>query len=77
VGCGPDLVIAGETGASFPFGDTGALAALLADWSANPGKVRAMGERARQVVLSGYTADHAVQGTLRAVQAIGQIGQAR
>jgi glycosyltransferase involved in cell wall biosynthesis len=70
VGCGQDLVIADRTGASFPFGDTQALAALLAAWSADPAKVRSMGEQARRHVLSGYTADRAVQGTLRAVRAV-------
>jgi glycosyltransferase involved in cell wall biosynthesis len=31
VGCGPDLIDAGRTGATFPFGDTAALAAAIRD----------------------------------------------
>jgi glycosyltransferase involved in cell wall biosynthesis len=70
VGCGPDLVIPAETGAVFPFGDVQALAQLLVEMSADPGKLRTMGEHARRHVLAGYTADHAVEGTLRAVRRV-------
>lgn len=68
VGCGPDLVVPGETGAIFPFGDVQALAQLLVEVSADAGKLQAMGEHARRHVLAGYTADRAVEGTLRAVR---------
>jgi glycosyltransferase involved in cell wall biosynthesis len=68
VGCGPDLVTAGVTGESFPFGDTAALAAVLQRCAADPAKLRSMGHAARERVLAGYSAARAVEGTLRAVE---------
>jgi glycosyltransferase involved in cell wall biosynthesis len=67
VGCAPDLVIDGETGAVFPFGDVDALAdrmVALADHA----RLQSMGERARRHVLEGYSVQKSVEGTLRAVR---------
>ena len=47
VGCGPDLVIPGETGWIFPAGDRGALQAALAHALADPQRLAAMGQAAR------------------------------
>jgi glycosyltransferase involved in cell wall biosynthesis len=67
VGCGPDLVREGETGAVFPFGDVAALAqrmVLLADRD----RLQALGVHARAQVLAAYTVERAAESTLRAVQ---------
>jgi len=69
VGCGPDLVHDGETGAVFPLGDVEALAKILADFAARPGDLRAMGARAR-AGLRPYSLDAAVQGVLDALEAV-------
>lgn len=68
VGCGPDLIIPGETGAIFPFGDVEALAARLVEVAANPARLPVMGDQARAHVLRGYSVDNAVAGTLAAVR---------
>lgn len=47
VGCGPDLVIPGETGWIFPAGDRDALQAALAHALADPQRLAAMGQAAR------------------------------
>ncbi len=69
VGCGPDLVSEGVTGRIYPMGDVAALAQRLMDLSRRPQELRTMGAAARQRVLSGYTVEHAVEGTLAAVAA--------
>jgi glycosyltransferase involved in cell wall biosynthesis len=66
VGCGPDLVIEGETGRIFPFGEVDALARALLSMSADDAARAAMGSRARAHVAS-YSAERAVDGTLEAV----------
>lgn len=68
VGCGPDLVEPAVTGDVFPFGDTAALAQRLVHWSARPGDLLRMGRRARERVLSGYSIERSVEGTLAAVR---------
>jgi glycosyltransferase involved in cell wall biosynthesis len=68
VGCAADLVVPGETGAVFPFGDTQALATALADLAADPARLRAMGEAARAHVLRGYTVERSAEATARAAR---------
>jgi glycosyltransferase involved in cell wall biosynthesis len=70
VGCGPDLVLPGLTGAVFPFGDTQALSALLAELSADPAQLRAMGERARAQVLRGYTVELSTEASVQAARRV-------
>jgi glycosyltransferase involved in cell wall biosynthesis len=70
VGCGPDLIVAGETGAVFPMGDVAALANRLVEFAANPARLPVLGERARQRVLADYSVERAVAGTLAAVRAV-------
>jgi len=52
VGCGPDLVIPGETGWIFPAGDRGALQAALAHALADPQRLASMGQAARAHINS-------------------------
>jgi glycosyltransferase involved in cell wall biosynthesis len=69
VGCGPDMIRMGETGATFPLGDTKALGQILAELAANKERVSWMGERAREKAQQ-YTLDVAVERTIQAVQAV-------
>ena len=68
VGCAADLVTDGETGAVFPFSDTQALAGRLVEMASDPARLLAMGDRARERVLRGYSIGNSVEGTLRAVR---------
>lgn len=67
VGCGPDLVEQGATGAIFPCGDIGALAACLVDMAADSARARAMGTRAQERI-GRYSAELAAAGTMRAIE---------
>ena len=69
VGCGPDLVDEGVTGATCPMGDVGALAQRLVAFAGDPSALRAMGAQARERVCSRHSLDRAVEGTLAAVGA--------
>ncbi|HKV38506.1 MAG TPA: glycosyltransferase family 4 protein [Blastocatellia bacterium] len=69
VGCGPDLIEAGATGWVFPFGDTNALAASLAGAASDSGRLRRMGEQAK-ALISRYSVQQAVQGTIEAVESV-------
>ena len=68
VGCGPDLITPGETGALFPFGDVPALAAQITALAANPPALVRMGQQARLRVMDGYSVQRAVSGVLDAVR---------
>jgi len=69
VGCGPDLVAPGVTGAVFPFGDVPALARCLCDMAADRPRARAMGLRAEERIRN-YSVEHAVTGTVQAIEAV-------
>ncbi|MEO1002592.1 MAG: glycosyltransferase family 4 protein [Cyanobacteria bacterium J06638_7] len=70
VGCGPDLVLPGRTGWVFPAGNRAALCAALAEALADPARLRAMGEAAREHVAgSSYAA--ATDGLRRALALVG------
>jgi glycosyltransferase involved in cell wall biosynthesis len=69
VGCGPDLIVDGVTGAVFPMGDVQALAQRLVAFAANAPALSAMGARARERVASLYSVERAVEGTLAAIEA--------
>lgn len=69
VGCGPDLVSEGVTGALFPFGDVKALAECLARLATNPALRAAMGARARERIAD-YSVERAVAGTVQALTAV-------
>ena len=68
VGCAADLVTDGVTGFVVPFGDTATLARRLVEIASNPGRLRAMGEKARERVLTGYSVEKSAEGAVRAVQ---------
>jgi glycosyltransferase involved in cell wall biosynthesis len=70
VGCGPDLVIEGSTGSTYPLGDVGALARRLVDACRRPDELQAMGVRARERVRSSYSVGNAVAGTVKAIDAV-------
>lgn len=70
VGCAADLVLPGETGAVFPFGDCAALARALVDLAADPARLRAMGEAARAHVMRDYTVARSAEATVRAVRQV-------
>lgn len=50
VGCGPDLVITGESGYIFPAGDVAALAAALGKVLSDPAACRALGAGSRAII---------------------------
>ena len=68
VGCGPDLVLEGRTGAIFPFGDIAALARCLVAMAADPQGRKTMAAAARAHVAA-YSVGQATAGTLRALRA--------
>jgi glycosyltransferase involved in cell wall biosynthesis len=68
VGCGPDLVIEGQTGRVFPFGDHEALANSFAELAKGPSTTLCrMGQAARKRIAA-YSIEAAAQGTLDAVR---------
>ena len=69
VGCGPDLIENGVTGAVFPFGDIKALAAKMLSMKSEE-KCRMMGVRARTQIIKRYSVQKAVRGTLIAVKMV-------
>ena len=73
VGCREDLVLAGQTGASFPLGRCDELGARLAEVAAEPGRWAAMGAAARERVR-GYSVERLVAGTLEALYSLGMPG---
>ena len=70
VGCGPDLVTDGETGAVFPMGDVVALSRSLIAFAGRLAELAAMGARARKRVAAHYSVERAVAGTLEAIDAV-------
>jgi len=70
VGCAPDLVENDITGYQYPFGDTRSLADKMLRIVSDRSKTDVMGRNARQRVLSRYSVDKAVKGTLRAIDSV-------
>ena len=70
VGCGPDLVDEGRTGATFPLGDVDALAAAVERLAPALGTDAVA--RALEAKVQTYSLDQAVEGTLAAVEAVGE-----
>jgi len=69
VGCAPDLIHDGLTGAIFPLSDVKALSKILIALAGNPERLRTMGERGR-AGLRIFSRDAAVQGVVDAVEAV-------
>ncbi len=70
VGCGPDLVADGETGAMFPMGDVEILSRRLHELASDPVRLGAMGKRAQRLVCERYSVERAVAGTMAAIEAL-------
>jgi glycosyltransferase involved in cell wall biosynthesis len=69
VGCGPDLVRAGETGQVFPCADVDALAARLGELAADRAGLAAMGAAARRHV-EGYSLERATEAVMAALEVV-------
>jgi glycosyltransferase involved in cell wall biosynthesis len=70
VGCVPDLVHPGKTGAVYRSGHPEELAARLLQAAANPAWLRRAGEEGRRLVLGSYSVERAVAGTLLALSSV-------
>lgn len=70
VGCGPDLVTGGVTGAIFPMGDVQSVTNRMLELAGDQSRLRTMGSNARDRVMSNYSVERAVEGTLAAIDAI-------
>ena len=68
VGCGPDLVIPGETGSIFPLGDVEALANSMLELAGDPGRMISMGICARSRLMN-YSVETAVDGIIKSLTA--------
>jgi len=66
VGCGPDLIVQDMTGAVFPMGQTNKLAELITKYAADPSRLSAMGQRAKQKVQAS-SVDTAVNSLVQAI----------
>ena len=60
VGCGPDLILPGETGWIFPAGDVDALRQALVEALSDPARLKRMGARARSHIAN-YSYDRATK----------------
>ena len=69
VGCGPDLIVAGETGDVFPLGDIAALSSLLGSYAVRRKDLKEMGAKAEQKA-SRSSIQAAVEGVMAAVIAV-------
>jgi glycosyltransferase involved in cell wall biosynthesis len=69
VGCGPDLIQQGETGATYPIGNVDMLAALIIDFAKYPSNLGTMGANAQNRVKQ-YSVQAAVDGVLGCLAAI-------
>lgn len=67
VGCAPDLIVEGQTGATFPSGDPSALADILAAYAAAPERLAASGEAAERHVQR-FSSTVAADGVVEAVR---------
>ena len=69
VGCGPDLIEVGRTGAIFPLGDVDALAALMTGLARDPSHLDFMSTEARRRIQK-HSIQAAVEGVLQCLAAI-------
>jgi glycosyltransferase involved in cell wall biosynthesis len=67
VGCGPDIIIPGETGYVYPFGDTAELAKYMRSMTENRETSKKMGAQAQKHVLESFNVEHTVSATLKAL----------
>lgn len=69
VGCGPDLIVPGETGEVFPLGDIAALSSLLGSYAERRSDLVEMGEKAEQKA-SLFSTRAAVESVMAATNAV-------
>ncbi len=69
VGCGPDLVVDGQTGYIFT-GEALGLAEKMIAIASDPERAKIMGAQAKARVLSKYSMDIATDGLLSAVKSV-------
>jgi glycosyltransferase involved in cell wall biosynthesis len=69
VGCGPDMIVPNETGATFPLGDTGFLADLLISLGSRQSRLAEMGRLAGKKA-DAYSVKSAVGGVVKAVSEV-------
>ena len=69
VGCGPDLIVPGETGEVFPVGDVAALSSLLGSYA---GRRRGLSEMSSKADLeaSRFSIHAAIDGVMDAINAV-------
>jgi glycosyltransferase involved in cell wall biosynthesis len=70
VGCGPDLVRSGITGERYEFGAVNALSHSMLSMAESRVRMTEMGDCARELVLSQYTVENAVAGTIQAIESV-------
>ena len=66
VGCGPDLIVQDITGAVFPMGQTSKLAELITKYAAEPSRLSAMGQKAKEKAQVS-SVDTAVNSLVQAI----------
>ncbi|HWY53238.1 MAG TPA: glycosyltransferase family 4 protein [Terriglobales bacterium] len=69
VGCGPDLIVARQTGFVFPLGDVEALASQMLQMADNPARLAEMGACAARMI-NNYSAEAAVDNLVGCLKAI-------
>jgi glycosyltransferase involved in cell wall biosynthesis len=69
VGCGPDLIVPGETGDVFPLGDIAALASLLGSYAERRVALKEMGSKAEQQATR-YSIGAAVDAVVDAMNVV-------
>ena len=69
VGCGADLIVEGQTGRMFPFGDHRELARIMAELAANREELTKMGQAARRHVQN-YSIEAAARGIVATVRSV-------
>jgi glycosyltransferase involved in cell wall biosynthesis len=69
VGCGPDLIVPGETGDVFPLGDIAALSSLLGSYADRRSDLKEMGAKAEQEA-SRFSIEAAIDGVMDAIKAV-------
>lgn len=67
VGCGPDLILPGETGWVYPAENIPALARVMRRLSDDPSIIKKMGAKAQEHIRQ-FSVEKAVEGTLKAIE---------
>lgn len=70
VGCGPDLISDGKTGAVFPFGNARALAECMVRFASDDERLQTMGRLAQELVVRHCSVEQSTEQTLRAVRCV-------